>query len=347
MLHHPIDAIFTRIWVGNSHRHHPADAAAGAALDGQLLRARGLWRRAAADPVSARSRRPRQHPHPRVPAEDRRLASASRSCCGRCSSISSTCWRCWLRARPTTTACSMSTCTTWRTTARSTRRRTAPLDRTSFLDFSRHAFKQGLDLVSGVSIFRYLRAKGKTRQISDLLRGLAIWWAIAHRRRHLQSRWRRHPVHLALLRRQHAVAGRLLAARPGRSARASARGTRQLHRLRRPRARQSRQRLSRRAPRAARPALGAYYEDYSKAGQRRERAPGGGDAEGDVQPAHLRRRAVAQGLCRHRQLRPPRGRAGGRHKELARDRPRSARGRSTTAPHAPALPHASTTPSAG
>lgn len=54
---------------------------------------------------------------------------------------------------------------------------TAHLDRTSFLDFSRHAFKQGLDLVFGVSIYLYLKAKGKTRQLKDLVRGLAIWWA--------------------------------------------------------------------------------------------------------------------------------------------------------------------------
>jgi hypothetical protein len=55
---------------------------------------------------------------------------------------------------------------------------TAPLDRASFLDFSRHAFKQGLDLVGGMSIYRYLRAKGKARQIRDLVRGLIVWWAI-------------------------------------------------------------------------------------------------------------------------------------------------------------------------
>lgn len=54
---------------------------------------------------------------------------------------------------------------------------TARLDRTSFFDFSRHAFKQGLDLVFGVAIYRYLRAKGKARQLRDLVRGLAIWWA--------------------------------------------------------------------------------------------------------------------------------------------------------------------------
>lgn len=54
---------------------------------------------------------------------------------------------------------------------------TAHLDRTSFLDFSRHAFKQGLDLVFGVSIYRYIKAKGKNRQLRDLVRGMAIWWA--------------------------------------------------------------------------------------------------------------------------------------------------------------------------
>jgi hypothetical protein len=55
---------------------------------------------------------------------------------------------------------------------------TAPCDRTSFFDFSRHAFKQGVDLVTGISIYRYLRTKGKMRQVRDLARGLAIWWGL-------------------------------------------------------------------------------------------------------------------------------------------------------------------------
>ncbi len=55
---------------------------------------------------------------------------------------------------------------------------TAPYDRTSFLDFSKHAFLQGVDLVSGYSVYRYLRAKGKVRQMKDLIRGLVIWYAV-------------------------------------------------------------------------------------------------------------------------------------------------------------------------
>ena len=82
------------------HRHDPDDGPAGAALDDQLLRARRLRRGAAAAPVPPRSRRPRQHPHPRVPAQDRRLAARSRGCCGACSSTSSTCCPCSSRARP-------------------------------------------------------------------------------------------------------------------------------------------------------------------------------------------------------------------------------------------------------
>jgi len=54
---------------------------------------------------------------------------------------------------------------------------TLPYDRTSFLDFSRHAFWQGLDLVSGCLVISYLRKKGKTRQIREVVRGLAIWYA--------------------------------------------------------------------------------------------------------------------------------------------------------------------------
>ncbi len=55
---------------------------------------------------------------------------------------------------------------------------TEPYDRASFTDFSRHAFTQGVHLVFGVPIYRYLRAKGKTRPIRELVHGLAIWWAL-------------------------------------------------------------------------------------------------------------------------------------------------------------------------
>lgn len=55
---------------------------------------------------------------------------------------------------------------------------TAPYDRTSFLDFSRHAFLQGVDLVSGRSVHRYLKDKGKMGQMRDLIRGLSIWYAV-------------------------------------------------------------------------------------------------------------------------------------------------------------------------
>jgi hypothetical protein len=54
---------------------------------------------------------------------------------------------------------------------------TMPYDRTSFLDFSRHAFWQGLDLVSAYAVIPYLRARNKTRQLRELLRGMAIWYA--------------------------------------------------------------------------------------------------------------------------------------------------------------------------
>jgi fatty acid desaturase len=55
---------------------------------------------------------------------------------------------------------------------------TLPYDRTSFLDFSRHAFWQGIDLVTGCRLIKYLLKKGKTRQIREVVRGLAIWWAV-------------------------------------------------------------------------------------------------------------------------------------------------------------------------
>jgi hypothetical protein len=55
---------------------------------------------------------------------------------------------------------------------------TLPYDRTSFLDFSRHAFRQGVDLVTGWWVLSYLYRKGKVRPMRDVLRGLALWYAI-------------------------------------------------------------------------------------------------------------------------------------------------------------------------
>ncbi len=54
---------------------------------------------------------------------------------------------------------------------------TMPYDRTSFLDFSRHALRQGLDLVSGYIVIPYLRRRNKARQLRELLRGIAVWYA--------------------------------------------------------------------------------------------------------------------------------------------------------------------------
>lgn len=54
---------------------------------------------------------------------------------------------------------------------------TAPYDRTSFLDFARHGLVQGLDMVSGYKVFAYLAQKGKKRQTRELIRGFAIWYA--------------------------------------------------------------------------------------------------------------------------------------------------------------------------
>lgn len=54
---------------------------------------------------------------------------------------------------------------------------TEPYDRTSFIDFSRHSFWQGVDLVTGAPLIKYLVRKGKRRQLNEIVRGLAIWWA--------------------------------------------------------------------------------------------------------------------------------------------------------------------------
>lgn len=54
---------------------------------------------------------------------------------------------------------------------------TLPYHRTSFLDFSRHALWQSLDLVTGARLLTYLMKKGKKHQARNVVRGLAIWWA--------------------------------------------------------------------------------------------------------------------------------------------------------------------------
>jgi hypothetical protein len=55
---------------------------------------------------------------------------------------------------------------------------TMPYDRTSFLDFSRHSLLQGLDLLTGWLVIPYLRAKGKVRQLREVFRGMAVFYAI-------------------------------------------------------------------------------------------------------------------------------------------------------------------------
>jgi hypothetical protein len=54
---------------------------------------------------------------------------------------------------------------------------TMPFDRTSFFDFSRHAFWQGLDLISGYAVIPYLRRRKKNRQLREFIRGMATWYA--------------------------------------------------------------------------------------------------------------------------------------------------------------------------
>lgn len=53
---------------------------------------------------------------------------------------------------------------------------TLPYDRTSFIDFARHALVQGIDLVSGRQVFAYLSERNKTKQIAELKRAIAIWY---------------------------------------------------------------------------------------------------------------------------------------------------------------------------
>lgn len=55
---------------------------------------------------------------------------------------------------------------------------TEPYERTSFLDFSRHAFRQGVHLVIGVPVVRYLWSRGRTKAARDLMLGLAVWYVL-------------------------------------------------------------------------------------------------------------------------------------------------------------------------
>ncbi len=55
---------------------------------------------------------------------------------------------------------------------------TEPYDRTSFTDFSRHAFRQGVHLVTGAPVVRYLWSRGKNRAARDLMAGLCAWYVI-------------------------------------------------------------------------------------------------------------------------------------------------------------------------
>lgn len=54
---------------------------------------------------------------------------------------------------------------------------TLPYDRTSFIDFARHALVQGIDLVTGRQVFGYLAARNKTKQAAELRRAITIWYS--------------------------------------------------------------------------------------------------------------------------------------------------------------------------
>ena len=73
VLPNSIDAIFTRIWVGNSIVILPLIVSADRPVNEQLLRGAGLQRAFAAQPVPLRDHRPRQHPQPHLQSEARRL----------------------------------------------------------------------------------------------------------------------------------------------------------------------------------------------------------------------------------------------------------------------------------
>ena len=193
---------------------------------------------------------------------------------------------------------------------------TTPYDRTSFLDFSRHAFLQGIDMLTGVFVFNYLRAKGKKRQLRKVLQGFLVWYAV-----------------LAVIALFNPIAAllALLSRFVGGNVRSLISFWQ--HGLVDPEdvhdihgnsvdfvghERQPRRRLPRRASPAAWPALERLLRGLLQAGRRRGQPRRRRDAEGDVRAARLRCRALAEGLPGGGPLRPLRGVEAGDDAELAR-----------------------------
>ena len=55
---------------------------------------------------------------------------------------------------------------------------TMAYDRTSFLDYSRHALVQGLDLLTGCLVIPYLRAQGQDAPDPRAAAGMAVFYAV-------------------------------------------------------------------------------------------------------------------------------------------------------------------------
>lgn len=55
---------------------------------------------------------------------------------------------------------------------------TEPYDRSSFIDFARHAFRQGVHLVTGIAVVRYLWSRDRRKPARDLMLGLGAWYLL-------------------------------------------------------------------------------------------------------------------------------------------------------------------------
>ena len=147
---------------GQLDRHNPGQRGADPAVDDQLLRRPRLQRHTAADPVPLRDHRSHQHPQPHLQSQAR--------CAPRVRAQHPAGLPRLFRQRAAAAVGARARLLSHPARLRASRRgqrprrhqSTMPYDRTSFLDFSRHAFWQGLDLVSGYIVIPYLR--GATRR---------------------------------------------------------------------------------------------------------------------------------------------------------------------------------------
>ena len=176
VLPNSIDAIFVRIWVGNSIAMIPVSVVLFLPSTVNYFVVLAYSAHTADHPVPLRDHRSQQHPQPhlqsqaRCPAVRAQRLRACRFCFENVLRILSGRIPDFYRIQHVYVH-------HVEDNGPDDSQSTMPYDRTSFLDFSRHALRQGLDLVSGYIVIPYLRRRNKARQLRELLRGIAVWYA--------------------------------------------------------------------------------------------------------------------------------------------------------------------------